>query len=342
MKNTYAILLAGGKGTRLWPLSTPSFSKSFISIGNRKPLIAETIDRLSGLILKKNIIIVVDKAQEGLLKRFVKGIPKRNILVEPFGRSTASAVGLAAIALRPESVMVVLPTDARLENIAGFKKAIKRAINFASKPNPSLICVGIKPREAKTAYGYIKVGPRPKDGIYSINKFIEKPKKSLAVKLVKSANNLWNAGMFIFKAKDILGAIKEHAPRLHRELEVIKKSKSKKEAAYSRMRNVSIDYQIMERACNLFCVKGDFYWHDLGNWKMVGELLKRDKYGNASFGSANLMDTEGSLVYNTQKKHIGVVGFKDIVVVNTENGVLVCNKKYAEKVKELAGGLKIK
>ncbi|MFH1380631.1 MAG: sugar phosphate nucleotidyltransferase [Candidatus Omnitrophota bacterium] len=342
MNNTYAVFLAGGKGTRLWPLSTPNFSKSFVSIENKKPLIEESINRLKGVIPKKNIIIVVDKAQKKHLKKFVKGIPSGNILVEPFGRSTASAVGLAAIKLKPDDVMLILPTDAMIENPLGFKNALKKGINFAKKPQPSLICVGIKPREPKTAYGYINIGPSSKSGVYPIRRFIEKPKRNLALKLIKNPSNLWNAGMFIFKVKDILEAIKKHAPLLYRELKVIKKSKKKIIQAYSRMKNVSIDYQIMEKANNLFCVKGDFCWRDLGSWKSVGEFLKHDKLGNASFGNLKLIDAKGSIVYNTQKKYVGVAGLKDIVVINTENGVLICRKQDTERVKELANKIEVK
>ena len=331
--------MAGGKGTRLWPLSTKKLSKSFIRIGKRKPLFIETVERLGGLIKRKNIIVVVDKAQEGLLRRFTKGIPGRNILAEPFGRSTASAIGLAAIERNPEDIMVVLPTDALINESKAFRKLIKSGVDFVSNTKNALLCIGIKPKEPSTAYGYIHLRSRKRGRIYSIAKFIEKPKAKVAARLVKSPNYLWNAGIFIFRAEDILEAMRRYTPLLHRELLRIKKNKRDKRKAYSRMKDVSIDYQIMEKAKNLYCIKGDFPWCDLGSWKSVKELFKKDRKGNICFGKTVLMDTSDSIIYNSGKDALGVVGLENVIVVHTRNGTLVCDKKNAESVKKLVAGL---
>ena len=360
-KGVYAVLLAGGRGTRLWPLSRAGYSKSFVPIGKSAPPIVGAISILQGLTPKKNIIIVVDKAQRALLKRFAKGIPRQNILVEPFGRSTASAVGLAAIRLRPDDIMVVLPTDSLIKVGAAFKAAIKTAIDFVRNKEGALLCTGTRPLEARTSYGYIKIkgikesgyrGSRKNKGIYFVDRFIEKPKRRVARRLIKNPNYLWNAGMFVFKAKDILEAMKKHAPLLYRELSRIKKDRKMKKAAYSRMKNVSIDYQIMEKAKNLYCVKGNFSWHDLGNWKSAGELFSakggkrspersegKKKNGNITFGKVTLIDTRNSIIYNSEKTRLGVVGLRDMIVAHTKNGTLVCRVKDAEKVKELVARL---
>lgn len=334
-KNVYAVLMAGGKGTRLWPLSTPGYSKSFVRIGKVPPPIEETISNLAGLIAKKNIIIVVDKAQAGLLKNFTKGIPRKNILVEPFGRSTASAIGLAAIELEPGDIMVVLPTDSLIKGKASFNKAIKAAIDFVEGRENVLLCVGTRPLEASTAYGYIKIKSRERSEVYSIDRFLEKPKKAVARALIKKPDYLWNAGIFVFRAVDILEAMKEHSPLLYRELLRIKKDRKSKKAAYLRMKNVSIDYQIMEKAKNLYCVKGNFSWHDLGNWKSAGKLFKKTKYGNVLLGNATLINTRDSIIYNSEKSPLGAVGLTGMIVVHTKNGTLVCSKKEVELVKEL-------
>jgi len=329
-KDVYACLLAGGKGTRLWPLSTETCSKSFISIGGRKPLAEEAIDRLKGFVSKKNILIVVDEAQ----KKYLKGIRGKNILVEPFGRSTASAVGLAAIELKPDDIMVVLPTDSLIGNRKSFIKSLKEGVAFIRKEN-ALLCVGIKPHKASVLYGHIKVGKAKEKGIYPIVKFIEKPKEKKAKALFKTRKYLWNAGIYIFKAGDILLAIKKHAPLLYRELNRIKRNKNLKRSAYLRMKNVSIDYQIIEKAKNLYCVKGDFKWQDLGSWNSVASLFKSDKKGNYFFGNINLEDTKNSIIYNSRKRTLDAVGLRDKILVNTENGVLFCNRKDAERLKEL-------
>ena len=334
--NVYVVLLAGGKGTRLWPLSTRKYSKCFIAIGGKKPLVAETIKRLEGLADKKHIIIVVDKEQARFLRKFAKGVPSKNIIIEPFGRSTASAIGLAAIEMNPDDVMVVLPIDALIEDTKAFKKTIENSIDFAREECGSLICVGIKPREATPAYGYIKVkSPRAK-GIYSVDRFIEKPTRQIAAKFLKKSGYLWNAGMFIFKAKSILKEMETHTPLLYRELMRIKKNKKDKLKAYSRMKNVSIDYQIMEKAHNLYCAKGNFSWRDLGNWVSFGKLFKKDKMGNVVCGKVSLEDTKNSIIYNTLEGKLAVVGLADAIVVSTKNGTLVCSKIAAEKVKKVA------
>lgn len=339
-----AVLLAGGEGTRLWPLSTGSFSKSFVRIADKKPLVQRTIERLGGFIDKKDILIVVDKRQKPAVRKTVKGIPGKNILAEPFGRSTASASGLAAIALRPEDIMVVLPTDSLIKETPLFRNAVKKAVDFIRNTENVIVCFGIKPKGPSTAYGYIKVEPRGNRGIYPVDRFIEKPTETIAEKLVKKPVYLWNAGMFVFRAGDILNAMKKHAPVLHRELMRIKKDRKKKTAAYSRMRNVSIDYQVMEKAENLYCVKAGFNWQDLGNWENVGRMFsvlggKKDKKGNVLFGKVRLLDTRGSVIYNSSRKRLALIGLKGMIVVHTENGTLVCRKKDAEKVKALAAGL---
>lgn len=333
--NVYTVILAGGKGTRLWPLSKKGVSKSFIEIAGKPPMISETVKRLQGLVDRNHIIFVVDKLQKKVLGRTIRGIPRRNILVEPFGRSTASAVGLASIQLDPESILVVLPTDAYVDNPSKFRQTIKHAVDFVGKKDKSLVCIGVPPKLATSAYGYIKVGKSAKQGIFQIDRFIEKPSTKKAERLLGRGGYLWNAGMFIFKAKTILDAITKHAPRLYKELNRIKKNKKSIVSAYSRMKNVSIDYQIMEKATEIYCVKAGFNWFDLGNWTSIGNLFKRDKRGNVSLGNVVLDNTSNTFVYNSVKHTVGVIGVENLVVIHNNNGVLVCNKKDAERVKKL-------
>jgi len=345
MRNVYIVLLAGGKGTRLWPLSRENYSKSFIRIGQRIPLIKETIERLKGLVPTKNIIIVVDKKQVSLLRKTVKGIPRKNILVEPFGRSTASAVGLAALNLRKDYLMAVLPTDAFIKGKVRFKSTLKKAFKFALSKDDTIFCIGIKPKMASIGYGYIKLKKRVKNNIFKVDKFVEKPNKLKAKKYLRSGKYLWNAGMFLFKAGTIERAIKRYAPSLSRELSRIKKNKKNIKSAYSRMKDVSIDYQIMEKVKNLYCVVASFEWYDIGSWKSVKELYrefggKRDKKKNVMFGKTRLLETKNTLVYNASRQEIGVFGMEDAIVVNTDDEILVTKLEEAESVKKMATGVK--
>ncbi len=334
-KDVYAVLLVGGKGTRLWPLSTEVYSKPFICFGKRKTLIENAVNRMKKIVGRKNVIIVVDKAKVKLLKKFTKGIPERNILIEPFGRNTASAVGLAAINLRGESLMVVLPADQLMENLGNFKKTIKEGLNFIRGRKEALLCFGTVPRCISESFGYIKVSKSVTGNIFCTEKFIEKPSLAKAGKFLKNPDYLWNAGIFVFRAEAILEAIKKCAPLLYKNLQRIKKDKRNISRAYSQMKNISIDYQIMEKTKNLYCVRGKFSWQDIGNWASLGNLFKKDKKGNICVGKAVKIGVSNSIIYNSGKHTIGAIGLKDMVVVHTDNGTLVCSKKDAERVKEL-------
>lgn len=334
-KDVYAVLLAGGKGTRLWPLSMEGYSKPFIRFGKRKLLLEDAIERMQGIVGRKNIVIVVDKAKAKLLRRFTKGIPKKNVLIEPFGRNTASAIGLASINLKPEDLMVVLPADQFIENLGNFKKRMREGLDFIKDREDALLCLGTVPTGISESFGYIKVSKSVKGNIFCAEKFVEKPSLAKAGKFLKNPAYLWNAGVFIFRAGTILEAIKKCAPLLYKNLQRIKKDKRNILRAYSRMKNISIDYQIMEKTKNLYCLKGKFRWQDIGNWVSLDKLFRKDKQGNVCVGKAALVGVSNSIVYNTGKHTIGAIGLKDMVIAHTDNGTLVCTKRDAERVKQL-------
>ena len=336
-QRVYAVLLAGGEGKRLWPLSRSEKPKGFLRIADHKPLISCAIDGLRGFVDKKHTLIVINKSQKSLLKGLAKGIPDKNILLEPLKKNTAAAVGLAATRLSADDIMVVLPTDAIIKNRSAFLSAIKRAVSFVAKQKDAICCVGIKPREAKTGYGYIKLGFEKAKGVYLAGKFIEKPSREKAEEMLRKGNFLWNAGMFVMKAETILSSMRKYAPRLYRALMAIKVS-GNIARAYSLMKNVSIDYQVMERAKNLYCVKGNFCWNDLGSWLSVADMegAPRDKKGNFCFGPVKHEHTSRSIMYNATKDTMLVSGLRNMIAVHASGKTLICDKKDAENVKEIA------
>lgn len=335
-KDTYAILLAGGRGTRLWPLSGKGYAKPFMRFESKKTLIEESIIKIKGLIDRKHIIIVADNAQKDIARKAIKGVPKKNVILEPFGRNTASAAGLAAINLKPESIMVVLSADQLVEGQAQARRALAEGIKFVRENKDVLVTVSTPPDSPSVSFGYVKVGDRKKGNIFAIDRFIEKPPLEKAKVFVKGKNYFWNAGIFIFKAGTILGAMKKYAPNLYRNLELVKKRKISVSQGYSRIKDISIDYEIMEKADNLYTVIGAFGWKDIGNWVSVGGLFKKDPSGNASNAEADLINVSDSFIYTTLKNKIGVVGLSNVIIVQTDNGLLVCSKKDAEKVRKLA------
>jgi len=330
------VLLAGGKGTRLWPLSTARLSKAYINIGKNKAMISRSLERAVRLTGKANTHIVVDKDQYSQLKKFTDPVVKKNIIVEPFGRSTASAIGLAALQMLPDEIMLIMPTDSFIKDDKKFYETINKGISFARKSTHALICVGIVPDRPSTAYGYIKIADEISDGVYSVDRFVEKPSRKKASSLVKNKSYLWNAGIFIFRVEAILKTMQRHSPALFDGLQQIKKNRKDIAKVYARMKNVSIDYQIMEKAQNLYCIKGSFTWRDLGNWQNVGKLFKKDKCGNEIFGKAVLLDTRNSVIYNSEGKTVGVNGLSEVIVINTKNGILVSSKNDVENVKKIA------
>ncbi|MDD5440375.1 MAG: mannose-1-phosphate guanylyltransferase [Candidatus Omnitrophica bacterium] len=334
-KNIYGVILVGGKGARLWPLSKLGESKAFVSFGGGTPLVTRTVRRLTGLIARKNILFVVDKSQRSALKRAVPALAARNILVEPCGRNTAAAVGLAAINVDPDAVLVVLPSDAYIADAGGFREVLRRGADFVGRTAGAIVCVGIRPTEPSTGYGYLRLGTSQGGGLYKIDTFIEKPPLDKARRFIRSDRYRWNAGIFIFKAETILEAFRSYSPDLYKQLGRIQKNRTVIANAYKHMKPVSIDYQIMERSRDLYCITADICWRDLGNWNSIEGLFKADRQGNSRYGRQKIMATKSSFIYNTEDGSVGVIGMDNVIVIHTKQGVLVCKKDRAEQVKEL-------
>jgi len=333
--NVYAVILAGGKGSRLWPLSKKGMSKCFIKIGSNKTLIEETSSRILQLFKPREVMFVVDSQQEKPLRKLVKKFPAKNILVEPFGRNTASAVGLAAIGLSPDSIVACFPSDSLIGDAKKYIQTVRSAVEFVSLNPDKMICVGVVPRNAATGYGYMKTARPLGSRIYTIDKFIEKPDQKTADKYCKDSRYLWNTGIYVFRVDTLLESFKKHSPGLYRELLRIKENKNVIQKAYTNMKSISIDYQIMEKAKNLYAIRGDFPWSDLGNWGSMSTFYKKDHNGNILVGKNKIVGAKNSTVLNFGGKVIGVVCAENIVVVSTEEGILVCSKDFVECVKEI-------
>lgn len=327
----YSVIMVGGKGKRLWPVSSQGCSKTFATIGVRAPLICDTIKRIQKISMFSDIRFVVDKAQLPILKKTVKKVKAINIFKEPFGRNTASAIGYAAINLPKDSVMAVFPADAYVDSDVKFAKIMKRGIEFVKKNQKAILCIGVKPNVASIDYGYVQCGI---GAISKIKRFIEKPNMSKAKKYLKQKDMLWNAGIFIFQTETILNAIAQHAPKLYKNLMLIKKSTKNLLKAYSSMDDVSIDYQIIEKYSDLYCLKADFEWSDIGTWKTFSCLFEKDKMKNVSVGCNKIIDGENVDIYGMDERKISVLGLDNLVVVSTKDGVLVCNKAYIDKIKD--------
>ena len=340
--NVYAVILAGGSGTRFWPLSRKSRPKQFLNITGNRSLLQETLRRVKTKIKAKNILIVTGAKHAKEIKRQVKPfrIPSSNLLFEPQGKNTAPAVGWAASHINKrdaKATMIVLPADHLILKQKAFWAALQKAMRLAQEG--ALVTLGIVPTRPETGYGYLKTRKISKKGkkFFKVEQFIEKPDLKKAVAFLKSGKYLWNSGMFIWRVDSILKEYKKRQPKIFNIL-----ASGRIKQRWGQMPNISVDYGILERAKDIAAVSGqDIGWSDLGSWESVHQVLGKDKKGNVLKGHVMDFGSRDTLVLGTQRL-IATVGLENIVIVQTEDSLLVCRKDLSQKVKEVAETLKKK
>ena len=354
MTNKYAVIMAGGGGTRLWPLSRLDHPKHLLRLSGKESMYEKSINRLRGLFQSDHIIVVTIQSQANQLQSLTPDIPINNFIIESEPKGTASVIGLAAITIEkrdPDAIMVVLTADHLIDNIPEFHRILEIGTKAAEKGG--LFTLGIKPTYAATGYGYIEIGNKAfvEQGhtIHRVLKFKEKPDQKVAEALVKSGTHLWNSGMFIWKTSQILLEIKSLMPELFGHLEEIRNSWTDTDPAkqmsriWSRIKPETIDYGIMEKARDIFVIPAtDLGWNDVGSWSSLFEFLTTDDHGNILLGSEVIwLETEGSLVVEENPhKLVATIGLKDIIIVDTEKALLVCTKEQVQKVREVVARLK--
>jgi mannose-1-phosphate guanylyltransferase/mannose-6-phosphate isomerase len=369
--DVYAVILAGGSGTRFWPLSRETHPKQMLQIVGEDSLLRETIKRIHGFVPGKNIWIVTteDKAQDIRFHIDSLGPLAKEIqfINEPLGRNTAPAVGLAALYLdhlSPESIMVVLPSDHAIPDKEKFLRDLKLAVQGAR--GDSLVTFGIKPIRPETGYGYIKVRSKTKSkGLLKVDRFFEKPDLKTAKRYLSHGGYFWNSGIFVFKTSQILSEIRTHLPGLYDTLKKIqailfepdkpekpdrldkrdrpdkpdKPSVPQLTTLYSRLKPVSIDYGVMERSSRILMVPAKFRWSDLGSWAALDEVIEKDKTGNILRGNTIDIESENSTVFAGDRL-VATIGLKDMVVVDTPDATLVTPKDRVQEVRKIVEMLK--
>lgn len=356
MPNVYAVIMAGGVGTRFWPRSREKNPKQFLEIIGKGTMIQNTIRRISGIFDPTNTLVVINKSHAQALEKQLPQLPAENIIVEPLGRNTAPAIGLAALHLQhrdPEAVMVVLPADHIIHDDEEFQRVLRLAIEVAHESH-SLVTIGIKPTRPETGYGYIQFieeadGNNPffERGVYKVKTFAEKPNFPTAVRFIESGDFLWNSGMFIWRVDTILKEFRQKLPDLYTELEKVDAAFGTKqydqmlEITYRIIRGISVDYGIMEKADHVLLIPGVFGWSDVGSWDEVFRLSGKDDQGNNITGKAYLKDTTNCLIFS-QNKFVATIGLEDTIVISTDDAVLVCKVGQSQEVKEIADYLRRK
>jgi len=346
----FAVIMAGGKGSRFWPRSREKMPKHLLDIQGERTIIRETVDRIRPLVPPERTLIVTGRSHAAELIRQLPEIPAENILIEPVGRNTAPCIGLAALHIRnrvPDAVMLVLPSDHRIGDEITFRKVLAAAGRIAAEGN-SLVTIGIRPTGPETGYGYIEQGdPFPsgeREEIHWVHSIREKPPLEQAREFLRRGSFLWNSGMFVWKASTILGAIEKFLPELHAGLLQIREALGTEREeeivgeVYSALKAVSIDYGVMEKAENVLVVSRDFDWSDLGSWDALWEVSEKDENGNAVRGSWIGIDAFDSLVHSPGKM-VALVGVRDILVVETDDALLVCRRGQSQDVRKVVEAL---
>lgn len=344
---TYGVIMAGGGGTRFWPLSRQATPKQLLNLSGKDLMVNEAIDRLSKTADKADIFIVTNKTQVAKMLEATNGrIQKNHILSEPSARNTSACIGYAAMEIVKkygDGIMVITPSDAYIKNEAEFTRILGIAVKAAEEKD-ALVTVGITPTFAATGYGYIKF-QKSGENVLKVLEFKEKPDEATAKKYVESGEYAWNSGMFIWKASTILKKFEKYLPEIYEDLQKIGDAMNTAdelkviEEIYPKINSISVDYGIMEKADDVFVVPGEFGWNDVGSFDMLGVLHEGDEKGNIKIGDQINIDSKNCITYSSGRL-VATIGLENVVVIETGDAVLVCDKNKVQDVKKIVEQLK--
>ena len=343
----YGVIMAGGGGTRFWPLSRQATPKQLLNLSGKDLMVNEAIDRLSKTASKDDIFIVTNKTQVAKMLEATNGrIQKNHILSEPSARNTSACIGYAAMEIVKkygDGIMVITPSDAYIKNEAEFTRILGIAVKAAEEKD-ALVTVGITPTFAATGYGYIKF-QKSGENVLKVLEFKEKPDEATAKKYVESGEYAWNSGMFIWKASTILKKFEKYLPEIYEDLQKIGDAMNTAdelkviEEIYPKINSISVDYGIMEKADDVFVVPGEFGWNDVGSFDMLGVLHEGDEKGNIKIGDQINIDSKNCITYSSGRL-VATIGLENVVVIETGDAVLVCDKNKVQDVKKVVEQLK--
>ena len=351
MKTT-AVIMAGGRGERFWPKSRNDFPKQFLSLtSDGKTMIQKTVQRILPLVSYDDIFIVTNQKYVGLVKEQLPQIPDENILAEPMAKNTAPCIGLACAVIRKkyqDAMMLVLPSDHLIRYEPMYIDTLKQAISVAEQDN-TLVTIGITPTYAETGYGYINFSRDTQENrmcVYKVNRFVEKPDIDTAKKYLASGDYLWNSGMFVWNVSSIMNDFARFLPETYEGLERIEESVGQDNfeqvlrTEFEKFKSESIDFGIMEKSDSIYVVSGSFGWDDVGSWLALERINTTNEYGSYVKGDVITINTKRSIV-SGGKRLIAMVGVEDMIVVDTDDTILICAKDSAQDIKKVIENLKI-
>lgn len=356
MANRYIVIMAGGRGERFWPESRLACPKQLLPIVGDKAMLAQTIDRLDGLVSVKDIFVITNAEQRDTVLQVCPELDPAKVIGEPVGRDTAAAVGLATILVKrenPNASFAMLPADAVIHDASGLRSTLETAF-AAAAARPVLATIGITASFPATGYGYIQQGASLGDfagrEVFEVRRFVEKPNLETAQGYVDAGDYFWNAGMFVWSVASITAELEKNTPSLWSALQAIdlglaagKAIDRLLEAHYPSLEKISVDYAIIEKAANVVMVESGFDWDDVGEWPAVARHYPADDAGNVVRGQVQLQDASDNIVFSRDEDHlVALLGVRDLIVVKTADATLVCHKDKAQEIKELVQAISAK
>lgn len=350
-KNHYVAIMAGGIGSRFWPMSRTNYPKQFLDILNTgKTLIQSTFDRFAKFIPKENIYVVTSLQYKAIVLEQLVNIPSENVLCEPSRKNTAPCVAYISYKLaqlNPEANLICAPADHLITDETNFEKVCLEALSFTQNIK-SLLTLGIEPNYPNTGYGYIQFDQRNvAPNVFKVKTFTEKPDKELAKTFIASGDFLWNAGIFVWQVNNIILAYEKLLPEIHELFDAEKERLNTEheqaaiEKIYPQCVNISIDYGIMEKADNVYVIPASFGWSDLGTWASAYDTIEKDYLGNAVAGdNVIIIDATKNMVHADNKKLVLLQGLEDFIVVDTKDVLLICKKDKEQEIKEYVAEVK--
>ena len=352
-----ALIMAGGSGARFWPLSRKDKPKQFLKINSdKKTLLEQTVERINTIIPKEQIFIATNKSYEKAVKEKICCLPEKNIILEEVSKNTAPAITMAVLKIEniyPDSTIFILPSDHLIKKEDNFTNLLLKAAEIVEEKN-NLMTIGIKPNYPETGFGYIQLEKGEllsnNQEYYKVKEFKEKPDLQIAKKYLEAENYYWNSVIYIVNSQKLLNEIEKREPSLYKDCKTIleisdyknlseikdQNKEMKIKEIYNNLENISIEYSVIEKLEDIYLLKADFIWDDLGSWKSLERVKEKNENNNIVVGEHLGIDTNNSIIYSCScNRIVTTVGVKDLIIVNTEDAVLICDKEKAQDIKEL-------